>query len=67
MSFTEITDEIRLMSYEDKLTLKELLENYLVEERRRVYLEDHKSSISQADKGELEFSENIEDLLHKLS
>jgi hypothetical protein len=66
MSFVEIADEIRLMSYDDKLTLKELLDKYLVEERRLAFLEDHHTAVGMADRGELEFTDNIGNLLDKL-
>lgn len=66
MSFTTLTAEVQELAYEDKFELKNLLEKYLVDERRTQIKEDSQKALEMAKNGELEFSDDIDSLLKSL-
>jgi hypothetical protein len=63
MSFSEITEEIYSLDYENKLELKTLLEKYLIEDRRNEMLIQHQDAVKMANNGELHFSSDTDELL----
>lgn len=65
-NFAGVVEEVKQLSFDEKNELKNLLENYLVEERRQKILENGEQSKSEFEKGSLEFSSNIDDLMKTL-
>jgi len=66
MSFTEIVDNIQNLPFDEKLEIKNLLDKYLIEERREEIYQNHLSAVEMADKGELKFSSNTDELMKML-
>jgi predicted nucleic acid-binding protein len=66
MSFTTLTAEVQELTYEDKFELKNLLEKYLVDERRAQIKEDSQKALEMAKNEELIFSDDIDFLLRSL-
>lgn len=64
MSFTTITAEVQELTYEDKFELKNLLEKYLIEERRTQIRNDSQKALEMAKNGELEFTDDIDSLMN---
>jgi len=62
MKFENIIEEIKVMPIEMKLQLKELLEKYLIEERRAVIHKNFKKSRKEYRTGKLRFADKIDDL-----
>ena len=66
MSFTEIVDNIQTLPFDEKMELKNLLEKYLIEERREEIYQSHLEAKEMAEKGELKFSGNTDELMKML-
>ena len=60
--FSDLVEEIKLLDKEEKEELKNLLEKYIIEERREKILENYKDSLKEVEKGELKFSKDISSL-----
>ncbi len=65
--FSDLVEEIKLLDKEEKEELKNLLEKYIIEERREKILENYKDSLKEVEKGELKFSKDISSLKKELA
>ncbi len=65
--FSDLVEEIKLLDKEEKEELKNLLEKYIIEERREKILENYKDSLKEVEKGELNFSKDIGSLKKELA
>jgi hypothetical protein len=55
--------DIQLLPTDDKIEMKELLQKYIIEERREVILQNYHNAINDADEGKLLFSDNAGELI----
>ena len=62
MIFSDVVEVIKNLSTEEKQEIQILLEQYLREERREEIYENFKAAQVEQQKGELEFSANINEL-----
>jgi hypothetical protein len=62
MSFATLVEEIKKLPLEDKIELKYLIEKYVIEERRNKIYKNYKKSLMEAERGELEFSDDVDEL-----
>ncbi len=61
-SFAEIVEEIKALSAQEKQELHELIEKYLIEERREEIYLNHIASLSELDDTKDEFSSETDKL-----
>jgi hypothetical protein len=61
-SFAEIVEEIKALSTQEKQELHELIEKYLIEERREEIYQSYICSISELEVGKAEFSSDTDKL-----
>ncbi len=54
-SFAEIVEEVKALSIQEKQELHELIEKYLIEERREEIYQSYTSSLSELQDGNLSF------------
>ncbi|MGA9996008.1 MAG: hypothetical protein WBP93_11375 [Pyrinomonadaceae bacterium] len=66
-NFAEIVEEIKQLSTEEKAELQNLIESYLIEERRREIHENYQESLNESDENRLDFSSNVDELREILS
>ncbi|MFC2131923.1 hypothetical protein ACFLSQ_10855 [Bacteroidota bacterium] len=66
MTYTALIDEIQNLPHEDKIELKDLIDKYLIDERRSQFLENYKEVMIAANKGDLEFTSDIDEMKHIL-
>jgi hypothetical protein len=62
MNFGDLVEKIKKLSSEEKEELRFLIERFLIEERREEIHKHYKESIEEFEKGELEFSSDINKL-----
>jgi hypothetical protein len=62
MTFSDVVETIKNLSTDEKQELQLLLKQYLREERREEMYQNFKSAQVEEQKGELEFSANINEL-----
>ena len=62
MTFSDVIETIKNLSTDEKQELQLLLKQYLREERREEMYQNFKSAQVEQQKGELEFSANINEL-----
>ncbi len=62
MSFNDVVETIKNLSFEEKQEIQALLAQYLREERREEIYNNYQKSIDEGQKGELNFSSNIDEL-----
>jgi len=62
MTFSNVVETIKNLSTDEKQELQLLLKQYLREERREEMYQNFKSAQVEQQKGELEFSANINEL-----
>lgn len=55
-SFAEIVEEVKALSIQEKQELYQLIERYLIEERREEIYENYNRSVTEFNEEELEFS-----------
>jgi len=67
MNFAGVVEEIKHLSFDEKRELKDLLESYLVEERRQEIFENGELSKRKSENGELQFSSNLDELMKSLN
>ncbi len=65
-NFNSIVEAVKLMDKEEKEELKNLLEKYLIEEKRKEILKEYKESLSELKEKKLNFSSNISKLKEEL-
>lgn len=61
-SFAELVEEVKTLSTREKQELQQLIEKYLIEERRDEILDDSANSLTELDEGKLEFSNDTDTL-----
>jgi|GEM_PF-615549 len=66
MSYAELIDEILSLPTDEKKDLKNLLDKYLIEERRNEILKNHLDAIEMVKKGDLKFSSDTDELMQML-
>jgi phosphopantothenate synthetase len=62
MTYTQLIKEVQELSIEDKENLKELIDKYLIEEKRETIYGNYKESLQELNEGKAKFSDNPEDL-----
>lgn len=65
-NFAGVVEEVKQLSFDEKSELKDLLESYLLEERRAEILENGEQSRREFKNGELKFSSNPDNLMKSL-
>ena len=60
--FVDVVESVKRLSTEEKLELKDLIDNYLVEERREEILRNYEASKGESGNGELTFSSDMSEL-----
>ena len=66
-TFAGVVEEVKQLSFEEKQELKNLLESYLIEERRREIYENGERSKRELENGELKFSSDSDELMQMLN
>ncbi|MBE9037692.1 hypothetical protein [aff. Roholtiella sp. LEGE 12411] len=62
MSFSDVVEAIKSLSFDEKQEIQLLLKQYLREERREEIYENFKAAQVENQNGELKFSSNINEL-----
>ena len=62
MTYTQIVKEIQELPTEDKERLKELIDKYLIEEKREAVYENYQDSLREVREGKLKFSDKPDEL-----
>lgn len=65
-NFAGVIEDVKQLSFDEKRELKNLLESYLVEERRQEILENGEQSRRELAEGKLKFSSSIDELMETL-
>lgn len=66
MTFSDVVEAIKGLSTDEKQEIQLLLKQYLREERREEIYQNLKSAQTEQQKGELQFSTNINELKQRL-
>lgn len=66
-TFAEVVEDVKQLSFDEKSELKDLLELYLIEERRKGIFDNGERSKRELDNGELKFSSNTDELMEMLN
>jgi hypothetical protein len=61
-AFVDIVETVKQLSTDEKIELKGLLDNYLVEERRGHIQQNYEESVREDSDGNLRFSSNLTEL-----
>ncbi len=61
-NFAEVVEDVKQLSFDEKRELKDLLEIYLIKERRQQIFENGEQSKQESQNGELKFSSNPDEL-----
>ncbi len=61
-NFAGVIEDVKQLSFDEKKELKNLLESYLIKERRQEILENGEQSKGELKNGELNFSSNVDEL-----
>lgn len=64
--FTNIVEEVKKLSIEEKEELRFLLERYLIEERREEIYRNYRKSLKELLAGKLDFSSDVSKLKEML-
>jgi adenylate cyclase len=62
IGYSEITEAIHSLNYEDKIELKELLNHYLIEERREEIYQNSQISKNEVISGKVKFYSSSKEL-----
>lgn len=62
MKFKNIIENVKVLTFEMKSQFKQLLEKYMIEERRSEIQRNYKKSRKEYQKGKLSFSSNNDEL-----
>lgn len=65
-NFAEIVEEIKQLSTKEKAELQNLIESYLIEERRREIHENYQASLNESHENKLNFSCKVDELREML-
>ncbi|MBL7190550.1 hypothetical protein ISS30_02555 [bacterium] len=66
-SYDMLVEEIKKLSFEEKMEIKFLLEKYLIEERREEIFRNYQESMREEKSGKLKFSSDIDELKSQLN
>lgn len=66
-NFAEVVEDVRQLSFDEKRELKDLLELYLIEERRQEILENGQAGKRELENGDLRFSSNVDEMMEMLN
>lgn len=66
MTYNLLIDEIKKLPLDEKEDLKNLLDKYLIEEKRNNIYENYKESLSEVKEEKAKFSNNIDELKKSL-
>jgi hypothetical protein len=61
-TFVDVVEDVKQLSTEEKQELKDLIDSYLIEERREEIYQNHKQSKENLAEGKLQFSANLDNL-----
>jgi len=61
-SFAELVEEVKTLSVREKEELQQLIEKYLIEERRDEILDNYVHSLTELEEGKLQFSNDMDTL-----
>ena len=64
MSFTSVIEDIQVLPLKDKLKVRYLLNQYLIEDKRERLYKKYKSSLKRAEEGKLHFTSDIDELIN---
>ena len=62
VSFVDVVENVKQLSFEEKQELKQLIDNYLNEERREEIYKNYQTSKQNLAEGKLQFSSDLEEL-----
>ena len=65
-NFAGVVDEVQDLSLDEKAELKELLESYIIEERRDEILRNCEEGRKEYEEGRLAFTSDVDDLMASL-
>lgn len=65
-SFADLVEEVKTLSVQEKEELQQLIEKYLIEERRDEMLDNYVHSLTELNEGKLEFSNDTDTLKEML-
>ena len=66
MTFAGVVDTVRELSLDEKTELKDILESYIIEERREEIFRNCEEGRKEYEKGKLVFSSNVDELMASL-
>ena len=61
-NFAGVVEEVKQLSFDEKQELKDLIEVYLIEERREEMLTNCRESLKELQTGSLKFSPDVNEL-----
>ncbi len=61
-NFAGVVEDVKQLSFDEKQELKDLIEAYLIEERREEILSNCRESLKELQSGKLKFSSDINEL-----
>ena len=62
VSFVDVVEDVKQLSIEEKQELKDLIDSYLIEERREEIYQNYQTSKQNLADGKLQFSTNLDEL-----
>jgi len=66
IKFNELVEAIRSLSFEEKKEIKDLIEKYLIEERREEIYLNYLESLEELKKGKIKFLKRVDELKKNL-
>jgi len=66
MTYNLLVNEIKKLPLDEKEDLKNLLDKYLIEEKRSKIYKKYKKSLLEVKEGKIKFSDNVDTLKKKL-
>ncbi len=67
MTFHQVVEEVKKLSKDEKEEIKDLLENYLIEEARKEFKADYEESLRLEKEGKLRKLTNIDEFDEELN
>jgi hypothetical protein len=61
-TFVDVVEDVKQLSIEEKIELKDLIDSYLIEERREEIHQNYEQSKANLADGKLQFSSNLDEL-----
>ncbi len=61
-TFVDVVEDVKQLSIDEKIELKDLIDSYLIEERREEIYENYRSSKENFAAGKLVFTSNSDEL-----